>query len=251
MAVKKKAVSLPALLAGMVFLAIAGALVWFGFAGKHNPQEVEKELSRKEKEIKRYQGEQETTPTPEVYAVLQKINEKLNNDLKQLEQMVQKTDLTVPEGAVTDGLFFREQLFKTGKDIHLLASDHETTLPEMLGFSDELPDAKRVPLLLRQLLTIQETVTAFIESGAQALSLVKPLDSVEHKNQDAGQVTLVELPVQIAAECDFQTLLAVLIHLRNNSQAIVVRELQVKIKEEEILQVQMVVSGFFIASQQE
>ncbi len=251
MAVKKRAVSFPALLAGVVFLAIAGALVWFGFAGEHNPQEVEKELSRREREIRRYQGEQKTTPTPEAYAVLRKINEKLNSDLKQLEQMIQKTNLTVPEGTVTDGLFFREQLFKTGKDLHLLALDRETVLPETLGFSDELPDVKRVPLLLRQLLTIQETVTAFIESGTGALSLVKPLDPVEHKNQDTGQVTLVELPVQIAAECDFQTLLAVLIHLRNSSQAIVVRELQVKTKEEETLQVQMVASGFFIASKQE
>lgn len=251
MAVKKKVVSLPMFLVFVIFLMGAAALVWFGFFGKHNPQEVEKELSRKERELKRYQGEQKAAPTPEAYAMLQKINEKLTSDLKQLEQMVQKTNFAVPEGTVTDGLFFREQLFKTDKDIHLLALDRQAALPEALGFSDELPDAKRVPLLLRQLLAIQEIVPAFIESGASALSLVKPLDPVEHKNQDTGQVTLVELPVQIGAECDFQTLLAALIRLRNSSQAIVVRELQVKTKEEETLQVQWVASGFFIASKQE
>lgn len=242
---KKKSVSVPGLLIFAFFLLIATGLIWTGFFGKYNPKEIENELSRKERELKRYQSGQAISLTPEAYAVLEKISEKLSNDLESFEQIIQKTNSQIPEGTAMDGLFFREHLFKVSRELQLLASERGVVLPETLGFSDELPDVKRVPLLIHQLTGIQEVAASLIESGAARISVIKPLEIIEHKNPDAGEVVLMELPFQITAECHFQTLLTALIRLRNSPQVLVVREVQIQAKEEEPLQVQIITSAFF------
>lgn len=249
---KKSPISAVTLVVVGLFLVTGGGLVWVGFFGKYNPNEIEKELVRKERELKRYQSEQRIPPTPEAYAMLEKISEKLSSDLNALEKMTQRTRVAAAsEGAVMDGLFFREQLFKIDKDLQMLASERGVVLPGTLGFSDELPDVKRVPLLIQQLLALQEIALALVESGAVSLSVIKPLELVEYKNPATNKSAFTELPVQVAAECDFSALVSALIRIRNNDQVLVVREVQIKTKEEGMLQVQLIASGFSITEQSE
>ena len=225
-----------------------GVVIWGVFFGVQSPKELDKEIKQKERELKHYQIDQKFYPSKEAYIVLEKINERLKNDLIRLQEVSQKTDFPIPEGATVDGLFFRERLFKIDKELHLLASEHGTVLPENLGFSDELPDVKRVRLMLHQLLVIRETSRAFIESGAETLSVIKPLQLSEYKDPETGEIIFIELPIQISTECSSQTLFKALVGLRNDSQIIIVRELHIKTKNEGMLQISLVVSGFFIKS---
>ena len=246
MAVKKNLLNAPVFLMIFILLVVAGGLVWLGFFRELSSQEIEQEINLKEKELKRYQKEKKLPPSAEVYAFFEKIHEKLQADRSEFEKLTLQSHFKIPEDVTVDGLYFREQLFKIGKELQAMAQKHQTALPENLGFSDELPETQRVILLFHQLLVMREAVSALIESSAQSLSVIKPLDIVEHKNPAGGEILFIELPIQLTAECTFQGLLNALLKLRNNRQIVIVRELHIKkTKEEQPLLVNLVASGFF------
>ena len=235
-------------IAGIVLFGIAITTVWIWFLGLSNSGELEKEVKRKERELKRYQaqGDKQTPPTREAFILLQKINEKLKMDLKELEKLMAQPSPELPEGTTIDGLVFREKLFTIDKDLHLLAEDKKVLIPQTLGFPEELPDTARVPLVIYQLLTINQVARLFIEEGSSKLSVIKPLELIEHKETAPDRLLFRELPIQIGVECSSETLMSALVRLRNSQQMWVVREVQIKSKDSETIQVNLIISSFYL-----
>jgi len=239
---------------GLIVLAVlAGVYIFFlsPFL-KEGRSIIDEELERKTGEIKRFITLTGSLPSKESFSKLEK--EKLAMEQK-FSGLVGFIDPEKPRISGKDteaGLYFIEKLHNTMKKFETDTGPRGIKLPENLGFGDGLPKDNMVPVLLRQLETIEFAVGALLKSQAVEINALKPLRSIEYIEPMTKELFYTELPVQISIKADTKTLTGLLLELKNASPVISVKELHVKSIEPKTgdLEASLVLSTFIVAGKE-
>ncbi len=210
---------------------------------------MDEELDRKISEMKRSINLTGTVPSKESFAKMEKAKASLEEKFSGLEDFVDPKKPRLSEKNTEAGLYFIEKLHSTVKKFELDAGTKVAEFPENLGFGDGLPKDNMVPVLLRQLETIEFAVEKLLKSDRSDITGLKPLKSIEYIEPVSKALFYTELPVQISVKTDTKTFLNLLLELKNASPVISVKELHVKSIEPDTgdVEISLVLSTFMIA----
>ena len=240
------------LIQGLIVLAVlAGVYIFFlsPFL-KDGGSIMDEELDRKISEMKRFITLTGTVPSKESFSKMEKDKESLEQKFNSLVDFVDPDKARMTGKNTEAGLYFIEKLHSTMKKFETEAGAKEIKLPENLGFGDGLPKDSMVPVLLRQLVTIEFAVDILLKSeGAADIYSLKPLKSIEYIEPVSKGLFYTELPVQISIKASTKTFMDLLLQLKNASPVISVKELHVKSIEPDSghVEISLVLSSFMIA----
>ncbi|MBI2871044.1 MAG: hypothetical protein HYY14_04960 [Candidatus Omnitrophica bacterium] len=149
--------------------------------------------------------------------------------------------LALPEGTREPSLYFREQLYTVTKTLQQMAQESKSAIPENIGFSEALPESVQVPVLLRELDVTRRVAEILLTEGVSDISLIKPLERVEHKNEK-GDVVLRAIEIQVNFRSNVQSLVRVLHKIAASSPVLVARDMQSKELSSSVIETNLVVS---------
>lgn len=239
------------LMQGLIVLAVlAGVYIFFlsPFL-KDGGSMMDEELDRKIGEMKRFITLTGTVPSKESFSKMEKDKDLLEEKFNSLVDFVDPDKARMAGKNTEAGLYFIEKLHSTMKKFETEAGAKGIKLPENLGFGDGLPKDSMVPVLLRQLETIEFAVDILLKSEDADINGLKPLKSIEYIEPVSKELFYTELPVQISIKTSSKTFMNLLLQLKNASPVISVKELHVKSIEPDSGQVEisLVLSSFMIA----
>jgi hypothetical protein len=193
-----------------------------------------------------------TVPSKESFAKMEKEKNSLEEKFSGLVDFVDPKKARLSEKNAEAGLYFIEKLHSTMKKFELEAAAKGAKLPENLGFGDGLPKDNMVPVLLRQLETIEFAVGMLLKNKGSDVYALKPLKSIENIEPISKKLFYAELPVQISIKTDTKTFMNLLLELKNASPAISVKELHVKSIEPDTgdLEVSLILSTLMVAREE-
>lgn len=235
---------------GLIVLAVLAGIYIFFLSPflKEGRSIIDEELDRKIGEIKRSITLTGTVPSRESFAKMEKEKDSLAEKFSGLADFVDPKKTRLSEKNAEAGLYFIEKLHSTMKKFEPAAA-RGVKLPENLGFGDGLPKDNMVPVLLRQLETIEFTVEELLKSEGSNVYALKPLKPIEYIEPVSKKLFYTELPVQISVKTDTKTFMNLLMEFKNASPVISVKELHVKSIEPDSgdLEISLVLSSFMIA----
>jgi len=102
---------------------------------------------------------------------------------------------------------------------------------------------------LRQLETVEFAVGILLESENIEFSAIKPLKSIDYIEPLSKEVLYTELPVQFSVKTDTESLINLLLELKNRTSVISVKEVHLKSSDmiEGDIEVSLVLSTFMVA----
>ena len=159
---------------------------------------------------------------------LEKERQISESKLQQLIDFVDPEKARIPDTGSEAGLFFIERLHSSIKKI---SDQHDVAalkLPENLGFGGGLPKEGMVDVLLRQLETVEVALGVLLKKGNVEFYAIKPLKSIEYRDPFTKEIFYSELPVQISVKTDTDTLINLLVELKNATPVVSVKELHIK-----------------------
>jgi len=106
-----------------------------------------------------------------------------------------------------------------------------------------------VDTLLRQLETAEFVVDILLKSELIEFSAIKPLKSIDYIEPLSKEVFYTEIPVQISIRTDTETLIDLLLELKNQSPVVSVKEVHIKSSDMETgdIEASLVLSTFRVA----
>ena len=215
---------------------------------------LDDELERKTEEIKKYIVRTGSLPSRDSFSKLNKDKDVLDGKLKELSDFVDPKKTRMSESTTEAGLYFIERLHETIKRFsEKTEGSGKIDIPENLGFGDGLPKERTVGILLRQLEVVEMVVDELLESKRIEISAIKPLKSIDYVESLSKEVFYTEMPVQVTVKTDTETLIDLLLELKNQSPVISVKELNIKSDEAESgnMEASMVLSTFKVARKEE
>lgn len=236
---------------GLVILAVmAGVYIFFlnPFL-KEGRSIMDEELERKTAEMKRSITLTGVMPSKESFSKLVDTKSLLEEKFSSLARFIDPEKPRLSGKDTEAGLYFIERLHSTIKKFEADAGYKGTKLPENLGFGDGLPKDNMVPVLLRQLETVEFTVAILLKDEKSDIYALKPLKSIEYIEPLSKELYYTELPVQISVKTNTSSLMNLLLELKNASPVISVKELHVKNAGSASgeLEVSLVLSSFMVA----
>ncbi len=209
---------------------------------------LDDELERKTVEIKKYIARTGSLPSKDSFEKIEEKKLELDNKFQELVDFVDPAKVRISDSSSEAGLYFIERLHASMKKFSEKASSKEVGLPENLGFGDGLPKNSMVEALLRQLETVELAVGILLESENIEFSAIKPLRSIDYIEPLSKEVLYTELPVQFSVKTDTESLVNLLLELKNRTPVISVKELHLKSSEgiESDIEVSLVLSTFMV-----
>jgi len=234
----------------IIFAVLAGIYIFFlsPFL-KEGRSIIDEELERKMSEMKRSITLTGTAPSRESFAKMEKEKDSLAEKFSGLVDFVDPKKTRLSEKNAEAGLYFIEKLHSTMKKFESESEAKDVKFPENLGFGDGLPKDNMVPVLLRQLETIEFTAGALLKNEGSNVYALKPLRPIEYIEPVSKKLFYTELPVQISIKTNTKTFMNLLLEFKNASPVISVKELHVKSIEPESggLEISLVLSSFMAA----
>ncbi|MFA5388137.1 MAG: GspMb/PilO family protein [Candidatus Omnitrophota bacterium] len=239
---------------GLIILAaLAGIYIFFlsPFLKEGNSI-IDEELERKISDMKKFITLTGTVPSRESFEKMGKERDMLKEKFSSLVEVVDPKKTRLPEKNAEEGLYFIEKLHSTMKKFELASAGKELKLPENLGFGDGLPKDSQVPVLLRQLETIEFAIDILLNNNGSDVYALKPLKPIETIEPVSKKLFYTELPVQLSMKTDTKTLMNLLLGLKNASPVISVKELHIKSIEPDSgeLEVSLVLSTFMVEKEE-
>jgi hypothetical protein len=235
---------------GLIVLAVMAGIYIFFLSPflKEGRSIMDEELERKISEMKRFVTLTGIVLSKESFAKLDKDKLSLEEKFSSLVDFVDPKKTRLSEKNTEAGLYFIEKLHSTLKKFEIKAREKGVTLPENLGFGDGLPKDNMVPVLLRQLETIEFVVEEILKNEQSSIYALKPLKSIEYIEPVSKELFYTELPVQVSIKTDTKAFMNLLLELKNASPVISVKELHVKSIETDSgdIETSLVLSTFMI-----
>ena len=215
---------------GLIILAVLAGIYIFFLSPflKEGRSIMDEELERKIGEMKKFITLIGTVPSKESFTKMEKERDLLEEKFSGLADFTDPKKARFSEKNSEAGLYFIEKLHSTMKKFEIEAGTKEAKLPENLGFGDGLPKDNMVPVLLRQLETIEFAVGVLLKSKDSNIYTLKPLKPIEYIEPVSKKLFYTELPVQISIKTTTSAFINLLLELKNNSPVISVKELHVK-----------------------
>ena len=236
---------------GVIAVGVIAALYFFVLNPflKEGSSILEEELERKTEDIKKYITRTGSLPSKEGFDKLEKQNEAIDNELKELADFVDPEKKRISEANTEASLYFIEKIHASMKRFSNEAESSEIKIPENLGFGDGLPKDRMVDTLLRQLETVEFAVDVLLKSELIEFSAIKPLKSIDYIEPLSKEVFYTEIPVQISIRTDTETLVDFLLELKNQSPVVSVKEVHIKSSGMETgdIEASLVLSTFRVA----
>jgi len=236
---------------GLIALAVVAGIYIFFLSPflKEGGSIIDEELDRKISEMKRFITLTGTVPSKESFARMQKERSGMEEKFSSLADLIDPEKPRLSGKNTEAGLYFIERLHSTMKRFETEAGAKGIKLPENLGFGDGMPKDSMVPVLMRQLETIEFTIAALLKgdySDIYGLKILKPIEYIEPVSKE---LFYTELPVQVSVKTDTDTLIKVLLELKNASPVISVKEMHVKSIEPVSgdVEISLVLSTFMIS----
>jgi hypothetical protein len=235
---------------GLIILAMLAGIYIFFLSPflKEGRSIIDEELERKISDMKRFITLTGTVPSKESFAKMEKEKNSLEEKFSGLVDFADPKKARLSEKNTEAGLYFIEKLHSTMKKFESEAAVTGAKLPENLGFGDGLPKDNMVPVLLRQLETIEFAVGILLKNKGSDVYALKPLKSIENIEPISKKLFYTELPIQISIKTDTKTFMNLLLELKNASPAISVKELHVKSIEPDTgdLEISLVLSTLMV-----
>ena len=143
----------------------------------------------------------------------------------------------VPSDITEPGVYFKEKLYLTQKDLNNLGSNFKVTVPGNIGFTEKLPEESEVPVLLMKLDLADKVLRILIENSAKSIHLVEFLESSRLRNQAEKEMPVKNISARFDASCSFKTLRKALYEIGNLNPFLVVEGLKVTQNQNEIMDV--------------
>ena len=236
---------------GLIVLGVLAGIYIFFLSPflKEGRSIMDEELERKISDMKRFITLTGTVPSKESFAKMEKEKKSLEEKFSGLVDFVDPKKARLSEKNAEAGLYFIEKLHSTMKKFESEAATKNVKLPENLGFGDGLPKDNMVPVLLRQLETIEFTVEALLKNEGSNVYALKPLKPIEYIDPVSKKLFYTELPVQISIKTNTKTFMNLLLEFKNARPVISVKELHVKSIEPDSgdLEISLVLSSFMVA----
>lgn len=227
-----------ALIIGLYLLLISPLL-------RMRDNSIDERLARASIELRHFLQAKSPLPSLENYQLLDKEMKTLNDNYAELSNSVVASSPYLPKGVTEAGLYFIERLHSISKKLSAKATEAGIEMPSDFGFSEELPEAAKVEFCLRQLDIVDKVVSSFIERGAAAITLIKPLKFEKGDSKKEGpDFEMIE--VQFSARSSNEALIRFLIDMRNAKPTIVVKNLQIVSEASGLLRADLVVSGLLL-----
>lgn len=240
---------------GLIVIAVMAGIYMFFLSPflKEGRLIMDEELERKISEMKRFITLTGTVPSKESFLKMDKGRISLEERLFSLADFIDPKKIRLSEKDSEAGLYFIEKLHSTMKKFEIDAGAKDAKIPENLGFGDGLPKDNMVPVLLRQLETIEFVTEALLKSGHSDIYALKPLKPIEYIEPVSKKLFYTELPVQISIRTDTKAFMDLLLELKNASPMVSVKELHVKNIELDStgIEISLVLSTFMITRGEE
>lgn len=236
---------------GVIAVGVIAALYFFALSPflKEGSSILEEELERKTGDIKKYITRTGSLPSKDGFDKLEKQNEAIENELRELADFVDPEKKRISEASTEASLYFIERLHASMKRFSDEAASSGIKIPENLGFGDGLPKERMVDTLLRQLEAVEFVVDVLLKSELIEFSAIKPLKSIDYIEPLSKEVFYTEIPVQISIKTDTETLIDLLLELKNQSPVVSVKEVHIKSSDMETgdIEASLVLSTFRVA----
>lgn len=236
---------------GLIVLAVIAGIYIFLLSPflKEGRSIMDEELDRKISEMKRFITLTGTVPSKESFTKLDIERMSLKDKFFSLVDFVDPKKTRLSEKDAEAGLYFIEKLHSTMKKFETEMDAKGAKLPENLGFGDGLPKDNMVPVLLRQLETVDFVVGALLENHQSDIYALKPLKPIEYIEPVSKELFYTELPVQFSIKTDTKALTNLLMELKNASPVISMKELHVKSMEPATgdIEISLVLSTFMVS----
>lgn len=182
-------------------------------------------------------------PTPENIFILQREYEWLLEREKEVKQLLSKKQITCPE---LTPLQFKEELLNTQTKLKQLADIQGCKLQEDLGFSEytagEIPQARDVIVLTKQLVVINEIVKILLKNKVSEIGYIARLGDIT-QTKVAEENLCQEIVFRMEMGCVLEDLLNVLKDLVNAPYILVVRNLKIDKLDESKVSAELVVGA--------
>ena len=213
---------------------------------------LDEELERKSLEINKFFARTGALPSKDSFNKLEEGKLSLEERLQELIDFVDPEKMRISESSSEAGLYFIERVHSSIKKFSEKVSSKGINLPENLGFGDGLPKDSMVDILLRQLETVELTMDILLESEKVEIYAIKPLKSIDYIGPLSKDLIYSELPVQILIKTDTQTLVNLLLELKNKSPIVSVKEVHIKSSEDVFgdTEISLVLSTFMVAREE-
>ncbi|MBU1007221.1 MAG: type 4a pilus biogenesis protein PilO [Candidatus Omnitrophica bacterium] len=236
---------------GLIFVVLMAVLYFFVLSPflRESSSILDDELERKVGDIKKYIARTGSLPSRESFDEFEKQNIALKNKLKDLADFVDPEKTRVSETSTEAGLYFIEKLHSSVKKFLDQEVSSGVKIPENLGFGDGLPKENMVDTLLRQLETAELATDILLNGKLLELSAIKPLKALDYIEPLSKDVFYTEIPIQISIKTNTETLMGLLLQLKNQSPIVSVKELHIKSSDPVTgdIEASMVLSTFRVA----
>lgn len=214
---------------------------------------LDEELERKGAEVKRYISRTGSLPSKESFDRMEKEMLTTEDKLKELIDFVDPETVRISESSSEAGLYFIERLHSSIKKFSEKADLKDVKLPENLGFGDGLPKESMVEILLRQLEAIELVVDILLEADTIEFFAIKPLKAIDYIEPLGKGLFYSELPVQFFVRTDTETLINLLVKLKNESPMFSIKEIHVRSGSPDTkdIETSLVLSTFMIERSEE
>lgn len=210
---------------------------------------LEEQINEAITQLKRYipKEKEEYLPTKEFVQALESHLAQEEQSYDMLKDFIDPDKEYVPQDAPEAGLYFIEQLHITTKRLKRQANTLKIKIPDNFGFTEEMPaDVKNVEVFLKELEIVDRITTLLMEQGVEEISLVKPLSPIEQRDLKTQKLFYRELPIQLSFLCSSSTLVKFLYEVKNFSPVLFMKDIIVKRKDGQSLQVEMLLSRLVI-----
>ncbi len=221
---------------GVITLIILGML-YVTLAGPIRKKEhiVERQYTSKSSELRKHLSGKEGPPSKRIIEVLEEGNKRLKKEYELVKKRLAfEQSIQIPTSG-NPVLFFQQRLVTVREQMCKLSNKSGVEIPLSLGFSDEMPDEKQVPALLRQLKVTEDILKLGINSN---LLSINSLTFGEISNKSYFE----EVPIELTVSGNLMAITQFLYNAQNASELYVIEKISITSKEANMLSLELLIN---------
>jgi len=204
-------------------------------------ESLDEKITESVKLLKQYAGKGDPLPSALTLDYYAAQKEDLRERYEITTRYMDPTPTGLPPGTREPGLYFREELYTVKKRLEQMAKESKSTLPESIGFTDELPNSKEVPILLQELDITNRIAEILLSGGVSEISLLKPLARSGPGDNEYG-VGYRVIAVQVTFRSDISAVVGILHHIATTVPVLVTNDVQIRELSSHVIETSLVVS---------
>ncbi|MBN1493629.1 MAG: hypothetical protein JW938_05720 [Candidatus Omnitrophica bacterium] len=193
-------------------------------------------------QVRNYYNDGFAMPSKEVIDAQRGVLEEARTKISSIMSYSCMPMIAMPSDVQEYGVYFKERLYLTEKNLFAEAKRLNATLPEDVGFDDELPNEAQVPFMLMQLEFVENVLMHVLQSEVKEIILIEFEESGPMYDAAENKMPCKNITVKISMNCPLAALKKVLYEIGNMNPFVVVEGLKARQIRTDILEVHMLVT---------